>query len=145
MGVDTPEWVYIYIYICSRTIIWTVGGAKCNTWGDVMASPLAGLHSKLLSRNSFKLSVSAQHYIFYISFIYIESFTALRLNCLICKLYVYIYIYFIHIFQLFWKSKKYWGIWNQMDVSLVPNHSENGKYNLISVRFSNISKRFICV
>ena len=28
---------------------------------------------------------------------------------------------------------------------LVPNHSENGKYNLISVWFNKNSKRFLCV
>ena len=33
----------------------------------------------------------------------------------------------------------------QTDVRLVPNQSENGKYNLISVCFDNISKRFLCV
>ena len=31
-------------------------------------------------------------------------------------------------------------IWNQMDVRLVPNQSENGKYHLISVWFNKISK-----
>ena len=36
-------------------------------------------------------------------------------------------------------------IWNQTDVSLVPNQPENGKYNLISVWFNNISKIFLCV
>ena len=36
-------------------------------------------------------------------------------------------------------------IWNQTDVRLVPNQSENGKYNLISVWFNKISRRFICV
>ena len=35
--------------------------------------------------------------------------------------------------------------WNQTDVRLVPNQSENGKYNLISVWFNKTSKRFICV
>ena len=38
-----------------------------------------------------------------------------------------------------------WLFWNQTDVSLVPNQSENGKYNLISVRFNKISKGFLCV
>ena len=32
-----------------------------------------------------------------------------------------------------------------MDVLLVPNQSEKGKYNLISGCFNKISKRFICV
>ena len=36
-------------------------------------------------------------------------------------------------------------IWNQTDVRLVPNQSENGKCNLISVWFNKISKRFLCV
>ena len=36
-------------------------------------------------------------------------------------------------------------IWNQTDVRLVPNQLENGKYNLISVRFNKISKIFLCV
>ena len=36
-------------------------------------------------------------------------------------------------------------IWNQTGVRLVPNLSENGTYNLISVWFNNISKRFLCV
>ena len=31
-------------------------------------------------------------------------------------------------------------IWNQMDVRLVPNQSQNGKYNLISGWFNNISQ-----
>ena len=35
--------------------------------------------------------------------------------------------------------------WNQTDFCLVPNQLENGKYNLISVWFSNISKIFLCV
>ena len=38
-----------------------------------------------------------------------------------------------------------WFIWNQTDVRLVPNQSENGKYNLISAWFNKISKRFLCV
>jgi len=33
-------------------------------------------------------------------------------------------------------------IWNQMDVRFVPNQSENGKYNLISVLFNKFS---LCV
>ena len=36
-------------------------------------------------------------------------------------------------------------IWNQTDDRLVPNQSENGKYNLISVLFNKIQKRFLCV
>ena len=36
-------------------------------------------------------------------------------------------------------------ILNQMDVRLVTNQPKNGKYNLISVRFNKISKRFLCV
>ena len=36
-------------------------------------------------------------------------------------------------------------IWSQTDVRLVPNQSENGKYDLISVWFIMISKRFLCV
>ena len=36
-------------------------------------------------------------------------------------------------------------IWNQTDVRLVQNHSENGKYNLISGWFNKTSKRFLCV
>ena len=36
-------------------------------------------------------------------------------------------------------------IWNLTDVRLVPNHSGNGKYNLILIRFNNISKIFPCV
>ena len=42
----------------------------------------------------------------------------------------------------------FWLIWIQTDsVRLVPNHSENGKYNLISgwFHFNKIAKRFICV
>ena len=35
--------------------------------------------------------------------------------------------------------------WYQTGVHLVPNQLENGKYNLISVRFDMISKRFLCV
>ena len=35
-------------------------------------------------------------------------------------------------------------IWNQMEVRLVLNQSENGKYNLISVWFNKISKKFLC-
>ena len=35
--------------------------------------------------------------------------------------------------------------WNQMDVRLVINQLENGKYSLISVWFDKISKRFLCV
>ena len=34
---------------------------------------------------------------------------------------------------------------NQMDIRLVPNQSENGKYNLIPIWFNKISKRFLCV
>ena len=34
---------------------------------------------------------------------------------------------------------------NQTDVRLAPNQSENGKYNLISVLFTKIWKRFLCV
>ena len=34
---------------------------------------------------------------------------------------------------------------NQTDVHLVPNQLETGKYNLISVWFNKISKRFLCV
>ena len=36
-------------------------------------------------------------------------------------------------------------IWNKTDVRLAPNHSENGKYNLLSVLFNKILKRFLCV
>ena len=36
-------------------------------------------------------------------------------------------------------------IWNQTDACLVLNQSEIGKYNLISVWFNKISKRFLCV
>ena len=36
-------------------------------------------------------------------------------------------------------------IWNQTDVRLVINQSENGKYNLISVWYNKISKKYICV
>ena len=36
-------------------------------------------------------------------------------------------------------------IWNQTNVRLNPNQSEKGKYNLISVSFNKISKRFLCV
>ena len=36
-------------------------------------------------------------------------------------------------------------IWNQTDIRLVPNQSENGKYNLISGWINKISKRFLCV
>ena len=32
-----------------------------------------------------------------------------------------------------------------MDILLVPNQSETGKYNMISVCFNKVSKRFICV
>ena len=39
----------------------------------------------------------------------------------------------------------FWLIWYQKDVSLVPNQSVHGKYNLISVWFHKISKRFLCV
>ena len=36
-------------------------------------------------------------------------------------------------------------IWNQTDVRLVSNLSENDKYYLIWVWFNKISKRFLCV
>ena len=36
-------------------------------------------------------------------------------------------------------------IWNQMDVRLGPNQSENGIYNLISIDLRRISCRFPCV
>ena len=36
-------------------------------------------------------------------------------------------------------------IWNQTDDHLVPNQAGNGKYNLISVWFNMISKKFLCV
>ena len=36
-------------------------------------------------------------------------------------------------------------IWIKTDVRLVPNQSENGKYNLISSWFNKISRRFLCV
>ena len=36
-------------------------------------------------------------------------------------------------------------IWNQTDVHLVPNQSENGNYNLISDWFDKISKIFQCL
>ena len=39
----------------------------------------------------------------------------------------------------------FWLIWNQTNVRLTPNQSENGKYNLISGWFNKISKRFLCV
>ena len=35
--------------------------------------------------------------------------------------------------------------WNQTDVHSISNQSQNGKYNLISVRFDKITKRFHCV
>ena len=35
-------------------------------------------------------------------------------------------------------------IWNQIVVRLVPNRLKNGQYNLISVCFNKISKRFPC-
>ena len=36
-------------------------------------------------------------------------------------------------------------IWKQTDVRSVQNQSKNAKYNLISVLFNMISKRFLCV
>ena len=36
-------------------------------------------------------------------------------------------------------------IWNKTDIRLVPNQSENGKYNLISGWFNKISERFLWV
>ena len=39
----------------------------------------------------------------------------------------------------------FWLICNQPAVRCVPNQSENGKYNLISVWFNKISKKFLCV
>ena len=36
-------------------------------------------------------------------------------------------------------------IWNQTNVCLVPNQSENGKYYLISVWFNKISRKKFCV
>ena len=36
-------------------------------------------------------------------------------------------------------------IWIQMNVSLALNQSENGMYNMISIWFNKISKRFLCV
>ena len=36
-------------------------------------------------------------------------------------------------------------IWNQKDIRMVPNQSENGKYNLISVLLKNTTKIFLCV
>ena len=36
-------------------------------------------------------------------------------------------------------------IGNQTDARLVPNQSENGKYNLISGWFNKIPKSFLCV
>ena len=39
----------------------------------------------------------------------------------------------------------FWLIYKQMDVSLVPNQPEIGKYNLIWGWFDKISKRFLCV
>ena len=36
-------------------------------------------------------------------------------------------------------------IWKQTDVRLVPNQSEDGKYNLISVWFKKILKRFLSI
>ena len=36
-------------------------------------------------------------------------------------------------------------IYNQEDIRLVPNQSENDKYNLVSVWFNKISKIYLCV
>ena len=36
-------------------------------------------------------------------------------------------------------------LWNRTDFRLIPNQLENGIYNLISVWFDNISKKFLCV
>ena len=36
-------------------------------------------------------------------------------------------------------------IWNQTDVRLVPNRSDNDNYNLVSNWFNKILKRFLCV
>ena len=36
-------------------------------------------------------------------------------------------------------------IWNQTEVRLVPNQSENGAYNLISVRFNKRFRKDFCV
>ena len=36
-------------------------------------------------------------------------------------------------------------IWIQTEICLNPNHSGNGKYNLISGWFNKIQKRFLCV
>ena len=38
-----------------------------------------------------------------------------------------------------------WNILVPNAVRLVPNQLENGKFNIISVRFNKISKRFFCV
>ena len=38
-----------------------------------------------------------------------------------------------------------WLIWNQTNVYLDQNQSENGKYNLISGWFNKISKMFLCL
>ena len=39
----------------------------------------------------------------------------------------------------------FWLIWNQIIFHLVPNQSENGKYNRVFVWFNKIWKRFLCV
>ena len=36
-------------------------------------------------------------------------------------------------------------IWNETNIRLVPDQSENDKYNLIWIWFNKISKRFLCV
>ena len=69
--------------------------------------------------------------------------------------YIWIYIYIsipIYINRSYINSerKNVWItshlrlIWNQTDVQLIPNESENGRYNLISVWINTISKRFLC-
>ena len=67
--------------------------------------------------------------------------------------------YFQNLFEIFSKSfrnlmKSNWNqilvtifllIWNQTDVRLIPNQSENSNYNLISVSFDKILERFLSV
>ena len=61
---------------------------------------------------------------------------------------MYTVIYFWYLIKSNWNQNVFTILrfmWNQTDVRLVPDQSESPKYNLISVWFNNISKRYLCV
>ena len=64
----------------------------------------------------------------------------------VCQLKLHTEKYFFESYQINRNLIVFTGLmWNKTEFHVVPNQSENGKYNLILVSYNKIQKRFLCV